>query len=224
LQSVTDHRGPYLPRHTSLSDGTRLTVRALRRDDGDLLARGFAELGPESRYYRFFATKSLLTERDLRELTDLDGEWKCALGAVCVDPTGAETLLGVARFVRSRASPSLAEPAIAVIDSKQGKGLGTLLLRELSARAYQLGVRRFRCPVLAANAGMHRLLHELDEHVHVLDRSSGVEQLELDVPPPGAPPEHDEPREKLSQLLRLAADAKVSLRPSSAPDLAASSR
>jgi GNAT superfamily N-acetyltransferase len=72
-----------------------------------------------------------LDARTLRYLTELDHrdhEAMCAL-----DESGEG--VGVAGYVRSAVRPDTAEVAVAVVDGWQGRGLGTLLLEAISARA-----------------------------------------------------------------------------------------
>ena len=62
--------------------------------------------------------------------------------------------LGVARYVRNPERPDAAEVAVTVIDDRQGKGIGTLLLEVLSARAREEGIATFTALMLAANEAM----------------------------------------------------------------------
>ncbi len=145
-----------------LADGTRVLLRLISAADRELLRRGFERLSPTSRYLRFFTTKPELSEGELDCLTDLDDVDRLAIGAIQLDPDGGEgDGLGVARFARVPGEPAVAEPAVAVIDHAQGRGLGKLLLSRLAIAARERGVERFRCEVLAANRGV---LHLLSEH------------------------------------------------------------
>src|SRR5690606_7864857 len=126
-------RVPAMPEpetNRQLPDGTRLLVREVRPDDRELLAIGFEHFGPESRYQRFLCTKSELTERELRYLTEVDGSEHFAIGAVMFDEQGGIQPVGIARYVRLEPGGEVAEPAVAVTDEMQGKGVGKLLLRE----------------------------------------------------------------------------------------------
>jgi len=196
-----------------LPDGTRVLVRSVRPDDRALLSRGFSQFSDESRYRRFFAPKSELTDDDLRYLTEVDGVQHHALGAVSLDEQGQEVPLGIARYVRSTEDAEVAEAAVAVIDAMQGKGVGKLLLHALSDVAYAHGVRRFRCSVLVTNTAIHKVLRELDPAAHVVRSEASVEELELELPAPDAAEPALGPRRRLEKLLRLAAERLVSVRP-----------
>lgn len=147
-----------------LRDGTKVTIRLIGRADRERLAAGFEKLSPESRYLRFFSPMPRLPEEVLRRLTDTDGENHVAIGAEVAsgDPTKAEGL-GVARYFRLRDAPDTAEAAVAVIDEKQGLGLGKLLMRALGEAARERGIRRFRACTLRENVRAIALVEHLDE-------------------------------------------------------------
>lgn len=75
-----------------LRDGTKVLLRLVRPSDKQLLLRGFEQLSARSRYLRFLVPKAVLTEDELRYLTELDGEDHFAIGAVrLVEEPLAET-------------------------------------------------------------------------------------------------------------------------------------
>ena len=168
----------YLER-AKLRDGTAITVRLLRAEDGPLLRAGFERLSPTSRYRRFFRTKTELTDAELSYLTHVDGEDHLAVGATRELEDGAIEPLGIARFVRLSEEPSVAEAAIAVIDPMHGKGLGKLLLHRLAQAARERGIERFRCSVLAENDAMQELFRELDPELHVTELEPELRELDL---------------------------------------------
>jgi GNAT superfamily N-acetyltransferase len=145
----------------TLRDGTIALLRLVRSEDKALLVDGFEHLSPQSRYRRFFAAKKLLSDRDLRYLTELDGSNHLAIGAV--DPSGKQGL-GIARFVRRRDEPEVAEAAVAVRDDLHGRGLGRALLERLAAAAYERGVRSFRSEILASNREILALVEAMAPH------------------------------------------------------------
>src|SRR5260370_6503892 len=139
-----------------LADGTEVVVRLLGAADKQLLADGFARLSPVSRYHRFFGHKPSLSHEELRYLTEPDGLDHFALGAV-MTPAGRVEGAGVARFVRLPDQPEVAEPAVTVADSLQGRGLGRLLLGRLIAAAAERRIRLVRGPRLEENMPMRAL-------------------------------------------------------------------
>lgn len=164
-----------------LRDGERIVLRPIRPEDRDELAAGMRRLSPESRYRRFFSPTSELTAAQLSYLTDVDHHDHEALVAVEPD-TGRG--IGVARFVRLPGDPELAEVAVAVADSWQGRGVATALLDRLTQRAREEGVRRFSAEVLAENRPMLELIDDIGE-AHVTDRDHGSVAIEVELPPEG---------------------------------------
>ena len=186
----------------SLRDGSRVRIRQGRRSDGELLLRGFDRLSPESRYRRFLAPLPVLSEGLLRCLTDIDHHDHESMLALNEQGTAG---LGIARYCRDVCRPDAAEVAVTVIDDWQGRGLGTLLLDVISARARAEGIRTFTALILAENHEMLDLLKRLGP-ARIVDRATGTEEIEVLIPPVGPPA-------ALSELLRIAARHDVVVPP-----------
>ena len=136
-----------------------LTVRALRPEDADLVARlGFA-LSQESRYDRFLGGGVRYTRELLDRLVHVDFSRDLALIAT-VTLAGVETPVGIARYVRALDSAG-AEIAVTVADAWQGGGLGRFLLERLIEVARGNGVRQLSGDVLATNVRMLRLARRM---------------------------------------------------------------
>lgn len=166
-----------------LNDGSKVVIRQVHREDAPLLAEGFARFSAESRRLRFLTDKPRLTEAELRYFTEIDHHDHEALGAV--DEVDGRAL-GIARYIRDRKDPELAEIAVAVVDDWQGRGLGTELLTRLLDRAREEGVRRFTALVAVDNEVMVNLLHDLGGELHATPNASGAVEYEL-TPAPGGP-------------------------------------
>ena len=69
--------------------------------------------------------------------------------------------IAVARYVRLAEDPTIAEPAVTVLDEYQGRGIGTALLVALARSARAHGIEAFRAHVLADNTPMVHLLRGL---------------------------------------------------------------
>src|SRR5438132_10145045 len=136
--------GDYSSTHR-LADGTPVRLRLLRRADREKLVAAFDRLSPESRYRRFFTAMPRLPEKLLRSLLDIDGWNHLAIGAetVTTDPAAAEGV-GIARFIRLKDEPAVAEAAVTVVDHMQRRGLGKLLVSALAQAARERGITRFR--------------------------------------------------------------------------------
>jgi GNAT superfamily N-acetyltransferase len=188
----------YVERAT-LRDGTPVLLRLVCPDDQELLRREFEKWSQASRYARFHAAKTKLTDDELRYLTDLDQENHFAIGAIREggDGHGEPVGLGIARFIRLPSQPGepvTAEAAISVADEAQGKGLGRLLFLRLSAAAAERGIEHFRCEVLGSNPTMKALIDGVAP-VHTTEVESGVISIDFAVPvvapdlAPSEPPE-----------------------------------
>jgi len=134
----------------------------------------------------------------LRYLTEIDHDDHEAL--IAIDEATGQAL-GVARYVREVERPDAAEVAVTVVDDWQGRGLGTLLLDALSARARDEGVTSFTAVILATNDEMIHLVEHLAP-VRILDRVDGRIEIEVPIPVIGLAP-------ALQKLLRISAHRDV---------------
>ena len=164
-----------------LRDGTEVEIRPIRPTDGDLIRAAFHRLSPESRYRRFLAPMAELTPSMVRYLVEVDHHDHEAL--VALDPASGD-VVGVGRFVRSGERPDVAEAAVTVADDWQGRGLGTLLVDLLAARARQVGIGAFTALMLATNDDMLGLLERLGP-TRIVDQESGTLEVEAALPPTG---------------------------------------
>jgi GNAT superfamily N-acetyltransferase len=162
-----------------LPDGVPVLVRRIRPDDKHLLEEGLRQLSARSVQRRFLSPKRKFTRAELRYLTEVDGRNHVAL--VAESPTQPGRLLGVARFVRSDDDAEAAEAAIVVGDDWQGRGLGSLLARELAGRARELGIRRFTATMASDNLEARRLTRSLTAHPEQRHVGRGVSEVVLDL-------------------------------------------
>lgn len=197
-----------LPDETFAEAGVR--VRAIQPSDKKRLADGFQRLSPQSRYRRFFSQKNTLTVEELQRLTEFDGNEHFALGAFELSPTGDDgDAVGVARYFRVSEDTETAELAIAVVDDRQGRGVGRLLLQRLLTVAQERGVKRIRCYVLAENERMRKLAESMLGKAASLRREGEV--LIADFLIPQSLPEHTTVSvpQGLFDLFRLVARGSV---------------
>ena len=149
---MTDPRN-YLVEET-LKDGTAVTVRAIRREDGRAILEAFENLDREAVYRRFFSPKKELTDAELKQLTDVDFSRVVALVVTTLTSKG-ETLIGGGRYaVEGPVSPQTAELAFLTDEDYRGRGIASLLLKHLIRLALTEGVSRFEADVLADNHPM----------------------------------------------------------------------
>ena len=128
--------------HARHIDG--ITIRLLRNGDTATVSALFERLGPRSRERRFCGAKPRLSADELRLLARVDAEHHVLVGYLGDDPEP----VGIARIVREGDS---AEVAFAVADDYQGRGIGTVLTRELAADARAAGVTELVATVCGDN-------------------------------------------------------------------------
>jgi GNAT superfamily N-acetyltransferase len=184
----------------ALREGSHVRVRQGHRSDKELLLRGFERLSLESRYRRFLAPVPELSEAMARYLTEVDHHDHEAI--VALDAETGEGI-GVVRYVRGTERRDAAEFAVTVTDDWQRRGLGTLLLEVISARAREEGITTFTALMLASNQEMMDVLEHLGP-VRIVDRDAGTVEIEMPIPAVGLSP-------ALSKLLRIAARNDVAV-------------
>jgi GNAT superfamily N-acetyltransferase len=192
-----------------LSDGETVELRLVQPEDASLLLQGFERFSPASRYKRFLSAKQRLSDEEVRYLTCVDGENHFAIGAVRKNDEGKEEGLAIARFVRFRKRPDVAEAAIAVLDAYQSKGLGKILLSRLVEAARERGIDRFEGEIVRDNVPVLRLVRAMGSEVN----SEGIEDsLNFSVPIVDSPDDSGETAlDKLRKLLRQVARGGFSL-------------
>lgn len=138
----------------ALQNDLQVTVRPIRPDDAIRLQEGFKRLSSQSRYLRFLETSNELSDKQARELSELDYDTRMALVAEIATDEGV-VLVGVARYATlTPEHPDWAECAIVVADEIQQRGLGSLLMNRLGRYAANHGVRVFVGTVHLTNTTM----------------------------------------------------------------------
>lgn len=160
----------------ALEDGTTVRFRRITPDDKELLQAGFQMLSPQSRYRRFFSLTDHLSQKQLRYFTEVDFVDHYAWIAEIPDGIG----LGVARWIRLKDEPEVAEGAVTVIDPYQNQGIGKALLWLGARSAIEAGIRAIRVSVLSENDPVLTWLREAGAAPGRW--SGGV--LEVDIPLP----------------------------------------
>ena len=160
--------------HT-LPDGTQILIRPIQATDKLRLSAALGRLSRETIHRRFLAAKPRLTAAELRYLTEVDGWDHIALVATLAsDP---ESIVAVARCVRFADAPDTAEFAIVVGDPLQGRGLGSLLARELATAARSAGIRRFSATMAEENVAVRRLIAHFTRTLESEHTSHGIREM-----------------------------------------------
>jgi RimJ/RimL family protein N-acetyltransferase len=141
-----------------LRDGTPVRVRPLVAQDRALLLAGFSALSRRSRRARFLQGVSDAQFARMLPIL-LDTVDQRAHVALVLYADGRP--IGVGRLRRFASDPGVADLAVTVADEWQGRGAGSVLARELLARAGHL--REIRTVVGADNPASLRMLSRLGE-------------------------------------------------------------
>jgi GNAT superfamily N-acetyltransferase len=134
-----------------LRSGRELEVRAFRPDDREALVAAAEQVGPRSRYLRFFTLKREFTEREKTFFLNVDFDRHVALVGVS-EEAGRKSIVGAGRYVLT--GPGKAEVALTVIDKYQGQGIGAALFRHLIVVARGHGLQTLVAEVLPENKPM----------------------------------------------------------------------
>ncbi len=146
-----------------LRDGGTAHVRPISPDDAELLVEFYAEVSPQSKYYRFFAAMPTLSPREVRRFVDVDHHDRVALVL-----TVADRMIAVGQFERLEGTgegPDQAEVAFLVQDRHQHRGVGQLLLEHLAQVGREVDVGEFVAEILPDNAGMLQVFRDAGYHV-----------------------------------------------------------
>ncbi len=136
-----------------LSDGGTVKIRPIVPDDAPLIESLHASLSAETIYFRFFSPVKKLSETMLYRFVNVDYSDRMAFVAIL-----REEIIAVSRYERLPGR-SEAEVAFLVSDAHQGRGLGSIMLEMLAARASEAGITRFIAETLPENQKMLRVFH-----------------------------------------------------------------
>ena len=179
METAVKAKPAMIPQRAKLRDGTAVFIRPVQPTDKSLLAKALEQMSDRSRYHRFAMVVRELSDGQLSYLTEIDNENHVAW--VAIDHSErVERAVGVARYIRLDETSDEAEVAVAVADTHQGRGLGTILLGRLAQSARDNGVRRFLAFVCCDNAPVLKLVRELGARARFL--GSGMVRVTGEVP------------------------------------------
>lgn len=147
-----------------LDDGTPVHVRPVHPGDRQALREGFARLSTQSRFFRFLNPMKTLPEAFVDRFTAESDDRHFAIGAIDIGQSPPMPV-AVARYERAGAHDTVAEMAVTVLDSHQGRGLGAVLIAALAHHAAHAGIEAFLAVVHPDNVRMTRLARDLGAHV-----------------------------------------------------------
>jgi GNAT superfamily N-acetyltransferase len=164
----------------SLRDGRTMELRRLRPDDVERMMGFIARLSRETVRMRFLAPVRVdaVSTRQLAErLSTLDFVDNAAFVA-CFP--GEEEIRAIGRYAGAGAGAP--EIAFVVEDRLQGQGIGTTLLRVLSALARENGYARLSAQMLTENREMLRVFRASGYPLK-LKLEGDTERVEMDITP-----------------------------------------
>mgnify|MGYP001824822288 CR=1 FL=1 len=161
-----------------LSDGTDIVIRPIRPEDAEIEQAFIRGLSSETRYFRFMSSISELSLEMLVRFTQIDYHNEMALIAVWTNPEGGEQEIGVARYMTNIDKRSC-EFAIVIADEWQGKGIASLLMRNLIEVARDRGLEIMEGRVLSNNARMLDLMARLNFRISNDPDESGIKLVQL---------------------------------------------
>ena len=150
----------------TLRDGRKIEIRATKPDDRDEMMKGIGRTSDKSLYRRFFSPKRGFSEKEVNYFMDIDFVKQVAL-VVVLEEEGQPIIAG-GRYIVFE--PGDAELAFVVEDAYQGQGIGSTLMRHLTAIARQAGLAELHAEVLPSNESM----------IKVFERSGLVASTKMD--------------------------------------------
>lgn len=186
-----------------LRDGSTAHVRPVTPADADGLQKMHSQQSERSIYLRYFTYKSKLTDKELRNFTEVDHQ-----NRVCLVVERRNEIVGIGRFDRLGGkfggSDTEAEVAFNIRDDFHGRGLGSILLEHLVTAGRELGIERFTAEVLPENRAMLTVfqLAGFDVSRRFED---GVVMVDFPIDPTDRSREVMEAREHRAEALSLAA-------------------
>jgi len=168
---------------STLRDGTPVTIRVMRTDDRDRIARAFSGLDAGTIYTRFFGFRKEIPASAIDRIAAIDFVNLAGL-VVTVGAASEETVIGSASYVGSVASDGAktAEVAFTIEEDYQRQGLAGRLLAALAHLARRHGIARLEAEVLAGNAPMLSVFQRSGLPMR-MRREGGVVHVTLDLVP-----------------------------------------
>jgi acetyltransferase len=160
--------------------GLRTLLRPIRPEDEALYPAFVARVSADDLHARFMGSVALDDHAFLARLTQLDYARAMAFAAIAPQGTPDEGALQGVMRLHSDGEGKVAEFALLVRSDRKGMGLGTALMRHGLDWARAEGLARVAGSVLANNAPMLRLCHELGFR-RVPGEDSGVAEIVLDL-------------------------------------------
>lgn len=162
-----------------LRNGTVVTLRPLRADDRERMAKAVRGLDAQTIYTRLFSHRKELTEAGLDRVMRVDDERE----VVIVATTGSvseEVVIGGGRYIVT--GEGRAEIAFTVEEDYQGQGVAGRVFAALVEVGRQRGIAVFEADVLSENPSMLRVFERTGLPMRKRNEG-GIVHLELTLAP-----------------------------------------
>ncbi|WP_250506030.1 GNAT family N-acetyltransferase [Bowdeniella massiliensis] len=160
-----------------LRDGATMHIRPVRPEDDAAFRALHAGQSESSIYYRFFAPRSHLSDKDVRDFLNVDQHRDVSLALF--EGSGKDAVMtGIGGFNTTR--DGVAEVAFYVADSQHGRGLGSVLFDHLAAAARELGIHEFEAFVMPQNRKMINVFKDAGYRLHT-SLDDGVIEIRIDL-------------------------------------------
>ncbi len=160
-----------------LANGATAVIVAAGADHLDAVRDFYGELSDTSTYYRFFAVRRAIPERELQALVTIR-----LPGHVALLVYVGVTLIGIGEYTADRHDPREAEVAFAVADDHHREGVATLMLERLAIVAHRCGLETFTAFVLPGNGDMQLVFRTVGLPVESRwDEAGAVVDVTLDI-------------------------------------------
>jgi RimJ/RimL family protein N-acetyltransferase len=163
-----------------LQDGSVVVLLPMAPEEAERLVRFHHRLSAETTRRRFFSVHPELSPAELERFTNVDHVDREAFIAV-----GDGEIVGVGRFDRI-GDRDTAEVAFVVVDTWQGRGVGSALFAHLIERARELEICRFVAETLPENGAMLAVFRHAG--LPITERlTGGVVEVAIDLRRPTPP-------------------------------------
>lgn len=155
-------------------EGRKIWVRSLMSGDGPFLVSLFDHMTPESRYRRFNQSLDHVPKnriwQEAESIAQADPQSHRGLIAFANHPREEHVPVGVVRIVALNENE--AELAISIRDDYQNQGIGSKLVRLMTAEAQQHGFRKIVADIQNENEAILNVFNKLPYDVQRIPQGS----------------------------------------------------
>ncbi len=153
-----------LEQDIDLEGGRTAVLRPVKPTDEGTLRELFYSLSEDTIYHRFFSSLQSMPHERLQEFLKVDYKREMAMVATIGERQEETRMVGIGRYILNPQT-NMAEVALLVADDFQGRGLGTSMLKGLTAAAKSHGIAGFVADVMVENKAMLTLFHRAFKNI-----------------------------------------------------------